>query len=158
MFNKKFLLLFTFYISFVWFTVFGTSILPTHFLAQNLSLQQMMFGTVLRFVAQILLLITLTTFTAKISWRLALVSSLVYILLSIKIYNVPQFYIASFINGFAMFFFFVFYNIAHFENTPRERKGHSSALMFIAPSLIGIIAPLVADGFFYFFSNFFLLS
>ncbi|KKQ91205.1 MAG: hypothetical protein UT17_C0015G0004 [Candidatus Woesebacteria bacterium GW2011_GWB1_39_10] len=144
MFNKKFLLLFTFYISFVWFTVFGTSILPTHFLAQNLSLQQMMFGTVLRFVAQILLLITLTTFTAKISWRLALVSSLVYILLSIKIYNVPQFYIASFINGFAMFFFFVFYNIAHFENTPRERKGHSSALMFIAPSLIGIIAPLVA--------------
>src|SRR3989344_3561294 len=112
MFNKKFLLLFTFYISFVWFTVFGTSILPTHFLAQNLSLQQMMFGTVLRFVAQILLLITLTTFTAKISWRLALVSSLVYILLSIKIYNVPQFYIASFINGFATFFFFVFYNIA----------------------------------------------
>lgn len=144
MFNKKFLLLFTFYISYVWFTTFGTSILPTHFLAQHLNFQQMMFGTVLKFVAQILLLITLTTFTSKISWRLALVSSLGYILLSISIYNSFQFYMASFINGFAMFFFFVFYNIAHFEHTPQEKRGHSSALMFIIPSLIGIAAPLLA--------------
>lgn len=144
MFNKRFLLLFTFYISFVWFTTFGTSILPTQFLAQHVSLQQMMFGSVLKFVAQILLLITLTKFTAKISWRLALVSSLIYISLSISIYSVFQFYAASFISGFAMFFFFVFYNIAHFEHTPQEKRGHSSALMFIAPSLIGIAAPLLA--------------
>lgn len=144
MFNKKFLLLFTFYISYVWFTTFGTSILPAHFLTQHLNLQQMMFGSVLKFVAQVLLLLTLTTFTAKISWRLALISSLIYILLSISIYSTFQFYVASFINGFAMFFFFIFYNIAHFTHTPQEKRGHSSALMFITPSLIGIVAPLLA--------------
>jgi MFS family permease len=95
-------------------------------------------------MAQILLLITLTTFTAKTSWRLALISSLVYILLSISIYNSFQFYVASFINGFALFFFFIFYNIAHFKHSPQEKRGYSSALMFIVPSLIGIIAPLLA--------------
>ncbi|MFH1971490.1 MAG: hypothetical protein ABIJ05_03865 [Patescibacteria group bacterium] len=144
MFNKKFLLLFTFYISYVWFTTFGTSVLPAHLLAQHLSFQQLMFGTVLKFMAQIILLVTLTTFTSRISWRLALISVFVYILLSISIFNVSQFYIASFINGFALFFFFVFYNIAHFKNTPQEKRGHNSALMFIAPSLIGIFAPLLA--------------
>lgn len=144
MLDKKFHLLFVFYISSIWFTSFGTSILPAHFLAQNLSLQQMMFGTALKFAAQILLLLTLTTFTARISWRLALLSSLTYILLSISIYNAFQFYIASFISGFAMFFFFVFYNIAHFRHTPSEKRGQSSALMFIAPSFVGIVAPLLA--------------
>jgi hypothetical protein len=43
-----------------------------------------------------------------------------------------------------MFFFFVFYNIAHFVSTPKEQRGNGSALMFIAPSIIGIIAPLLA--------------
>jgi len=144
MFNKKFLLLFIFYISYVWFTTFGTSILPTHFFAQHLSLQQMMLGSVLRFVAQILLLITLTTFTSKLSWRFALISSFIYILLSVSIYSTFQFYVASFINGFALFFFYIFYNIAHFEHTPQKQRGHSSALMFIVPSFIGIAAPLLA--------------
>ncbi len=104
----------------------------------------MMFGVVLKFVAQIILIITLTTLTAKKSWRLALISSLIYILLSISIYNAFQFYVASFINGFTMFFFYIFYNIAHFDHTPREKRGHSSALMFIVPSFIGIVAPLLA--------------
>jgi uncharacterized membrane protein YjfL (UPF0719 family) len=144
MLNKKFLLLFTFYVSYVWFTSFGTSVLPAHFLAQHINLQQLMFGKVLAFLAQILLLITFTDLTAKISWRLALIFSFSYILLSITVYNSFQFYLASFVNGFGLFFFFIFYNIAHFENTPQVKRGHSSALMFIAPSMIGVVAPLLA--------------
>lgn len=144
MFNKKFQLLFTFYTSYIWFIIFSTSIFPTHFLAQQLSLQQMLLGVVLKFVAQIILLLTLTTFTSRISWRLALVSSLISIFLSISIKSSFQFYIAAVIGGFAMFFFYTFYNIAHFMNSPQEKKGHSSALMFIVPSFIGIFAPLLA--------------
>lgn len=144
MFNKKFQLLFTFYTSYIWFIIFSTSIFPTHFLAQHLNLQQMLLGVVLKFVAQIILLLTLTKLTSRISWRLALVTSLISIFLSISIKNSFQFYTASLIGGFAMFFFYPFYNIAHFMNTPREKKGHSSALMFIVPSFIGIFAPLLA--------------
>jgi len=123
---------------------FGTSILPTHFLAQHLSLQQILFGTLFMLVGQMFLLVILTTFSAKISWRFALFSALVYILFSVSILNVYQFYFASFINGFGLFFFYIFYNIAHFEKTPKAQRGHSSALMYIVPSIIGIIAPLLA--------------
>lgn len=144
MFNKKFQNLFLFYISYSWFISFGTSILPIHFLSQHLSLQQILLGTVLKFIAQIILLITLTTFSSRISWFFALISSLIYIALSISIKTPIQFYGASLINGFTMYFFYIFYNIAHFEHTPRGEKGHSSALMFIVPSFIGIVAPLFA--------------
>lgn len=144
MFNKKLQTLFLFYISYSWFISFGTSILPIHFLSQHLSLQQILFGTILKFVAQILLLIILTTFSSRISWFLALISSLVYIALSISIKSPLQFYIASLINGFTMYFFYTFYNIAHFENTPKGEKGSSSAMMFIIPSLIGMGAPFLA--------------
>ena len=144
MLSRKFLLLFSFYISYLWFTNIGTSILPAHFLAQNLNFEQMIFGIFLKFIGQILLLVALTTFTAKLSWRLALISSLIYVLLSVTIYNVFQFYLASFIGGFTMFFFFLFYNIAHFVSTPKKQRGHGAALMFIIPSFIGILAPLLA--------------
>ncbi|MDO8487207.1 MAG: hypothetical protein Q7S45_02865 [Candidatus Curtissbacteria bacterium] len=61
--------------------------------------------------------------------------------------NPVQFYVALFISGLYLFFFFVFYNIAHFEYTKREKIGESSALMFSFGPIISILAPLLA-GFF----------
>lgn len=141
------MVLFGFYISYVWFTVFGRSVLPTHLLNENINLQQMVFGMFLGFMGQLSLLLTIKNLTAKLSWRLALLSIAAYILLVISVQNVFQFYIAAFINGMSLFFFFVFYNIAHFKNTSQEKIGHGSALMFSAPSVISIIAPLAAGYF-----------
>jgi MFS family permease len=144
MLNRKFLYLFSFYVFYQLLIKFGTSILPTHFLNQHLNLQQILFGTLVMLIGQMVLLITLTKFSSKKSWRLASFCVLFYILLSASILNVYQFYLASFIYGLGLYFFYIFYNIAHFEYTPKNKRGHSSALMFIAPSLIGIIAPLSA--------------
>lgn len=138
--NKKFINLFFFYSLYIWFTSFSGSVLPTHFLSEGLNLSQMIFGKFLFYLGNITLLLLLTTFRSKRAWRLALIFNFGYILLSIKILNSSQFYAASILSGFALFFFYVFYNIAHFENTPQEKRGYSSALMFSIGPLIGIVA------------------
>ncbi len=147
MINKKVLPLFALYASYLWFTKVGTSTLPTHFLAIHISFSQMIFALMLGFIAQLILLVFLRSFSAKLSWYLALISAISYIIFVTLFNNIILFYIASFINGLALYFFFVFYNIAHFDNTPQEKRGHSSSLMFILPSIVGILAPLVS-GFF----------
>lgn len=142
--NKKFISVLILYASYLWFTTFGGSILPTHFLQQGLDFKQMILGKVLIFVSQIVLLLTLTSFWSKKSWRLAMVMIMAYLLLSIKVFNVYQFYFAHILVGFSLFLFYLFYNIAHFENTPKEKRGFSSALMFTLPLVINFFAPLFA--------------
>lgn len=145
--NKKFINIFVLYSAYIWFVSFSGSILPTHFLEQGLDFRQMMLGKLLLFSSQIIFLIFLTSFRSKNAWRLALILNFGYILLSIKILSPYQFYTANILSGLALFLFYTFYNIGHFENTPQEKRGYSSALMFSVGPVIGIFAPL-ASGYF----------
>jgi|SRR3989344_3976041 len=142
--SKPYYNLITFYVIFLLFGSFSTSILPTYFLEQGLTLNQMMLGKVIYFFGQLIFLFTLKNLFAKFSWRMALVTSIAYIFLIINLQSLVPFYIGQFISGTSLFFFFVFYNIAHFELTPKEKTANSSALMFILPSLVSIFAPLAA--------------
>lgn len=138
-----------FYIIFNWFASFSKSILSVHFVDQGLSLNQLILGIAFCY-AGILFLSFLkisNKINSRLSWQLSLISILIYVLATIRIYHPFQFYIASFINGFSVFFFFIFYNVAHFKNTPKEKTGHSSAIMFSVGPLVSIAAPLLA-GFF----------
>lgn len=144
MFNRKFTLLFVFYASYLWFVNVGTSILPTHFLSQKLSFSEMIMGSVLRFMVPIILLLSVKTLSAKKSWFIALISTMIYILLSISIHSKFQFYLAAMVSGITLFYFYVCYNIAYFENVSKEQRGRGGALMFIVPSAIGILAPSLA--------------
>src|SRR3989338_4458397 len=142
--SKPYYNLITFYVIFLLFGSFSTSILPTYFLEQGLTLNQMMLGKVIYFFGQLIFLFTLKNLFAKFSWRMALVTSIAYIFLIINLQSLVPFYIGQFISGTSLFFFFVFYNIAHFELTPKEKTANSSALMFILPSFVSIFAPLAA--------------
>lgn len=145
--NKKFINLFIFYSLYIWFTSFSGSILPTHFLSQGINLQQMMLGRMLVFGTPIVLLFLVTSSGSKKSWRLALVFYFGYILLSIRILDLFQFYLANILSGFALFFFYISYNVAHFKNTPQKKIGYSSALMFCMGPFIGLVAPVVSGYF-----------
>lgn len=142
--NKKFIYTFLLYTAYVWFITFSGSVLPTHFLTEGLNFQQMMLGRVFGLVAQLFILTFVTNLWSRRSWRLAAISSLIYLLLVIKIHSALQFYVAWAFAGFATTLFFVSYNIAHFENTPKEKRGFSSAMMFALPPLIKFVAPLAA--------------
>lgn len=142
--NKKFVQVLTLYTAYLWFTSFSSAILPTHFLQQGLNYNQMIFGKFLVFAFQLILLLFLTSFTSKNAWRMATVTYLMFVLLSVKILGPVQFYIASGLSGFSLFFFYIAYNIAHFKNTHKSKTGHSSAIMFSIGPIINIIAPLAS--------------
>jgi hypothetical protein len=141
--------LIVFYIIFNWFASFSKSILSIHFIDQGLSLNQLILGTTFCFAGVLFLsLLKISNkITSRLSWQLSLISIIIYVLATIRIYHPSQLYFASFINGFSVFFFFIFYNVAHFKNTPRGKTGHSSAIMFSIGPIVSIVAPLLA-GFF----------
>ena len=142
--NKKFIKILSFYAIYSWFASFSSSVLPTHFLEQGIDYNQMIFGKFLVFGSPLILLLFLKNFRSKIAWRLAPICYLMFVLLSIRILGSTQFYIASVFAGFSLFFFYVFYNVAHFANTQKEKTGHSSALMFSVGPVINIVAPLAS--------------
>ncbi|MBI4004804.1 hypothetical protein HY358_01555 [Candidatus Roizmanbacteria bacterium] len=142
--NRTFLSLFLFFSSFLWFYSFSNSILPLHIYQQGITFQDQIFGQIVRFIAELIILAVVVSLSSRISWRIALILFLTYFLLSIKIISPLQFYLASALNGIGVFFFYIFYNTAHFENTPKENTGHSSALMYSLPTFIGVAAPLAA--------------
>ena len=141
---ENFLIFFFFSSSYLWFPSFSHSVLPTHFLTQGITLNQMILAKISLFFGQICILFLLSSFKAKLAWRLALICQILYVFLVVRIYSPLQLYFASMLSGFALYFFFVFYNIVHFEETPKEKRGHSSALMFNLPTLISVVAPFLA--------------
>lgn len=142
--HKRFVLLFSLYIAFLWYLSFSRSVLPTHFLAEKITFSQMTIGLFLTFIGHLIFLIFVKKSFAKLSWILAPIIMLVYVLMVIKIFSPLQFFLASLITGSTLFFFFIPYNIAHFETTPKHRTGLSSALMFSVGPLIGVVGPVFA--------------
>lgn len=141
--NRYFHLVF-FMAVFLWFGSFSKAILPTHFLREGLTFLQIAIGTLLLFVGQLILLLTIKHINARTSWFWALVTSFLFIVLSVHITTVWQYYLASLFAGCSLFFYWVPYNIAHFRMTPKEKTGISSAVMFSVFPVIGVFAPLLA--------------
>ncbi len=104
----------------------------------------MILGLVWFFGGQIVVLLTMKKLKARFSWLLAIIMSAVFLLLIIRIQSPLQYYFASVLAGTAVYFYFVFYNIAYFENTSKEKIGRNSALMFSIPTVISLIGPLTA--------------
>lgn len=146
MLKSNYLKLIVLYISFSWFASFSRTVLPTHFLNQGLTLSQILFGVIMCFLGILFLLIIKfsNVIQSRLAWRLSMISVLAYMLLVFSVGSLVKFYLASFIYGFSVFFFFIFYNVAHFRNTPREKTGHSSAIMFSVGPIVSIGAPLLA--------------
>ncbi len=133
-----------FYSSFIWFYTFSYSMVPANLFSQGLRLPELVFGQWIRFGAQLVAIPFLVFITAQISWFIALICSFLYVVLSIKIFTVNQYYLATILSGFNVSLFYVFYNVAHFRETPKEKTGTSSSLMFSIPVLIGVVTPLLA--------------
>ncbi|MBU1085844.1 MAG: hypothetical protein ABIJ43_02555 [Candidatus Beckwithbacteria bacterium] len=142
--RKRFFNLLVFYASYVWFKSFSGSVLIPYYHQQGIVQQQMVIADVLFFLSAIVITLFLKTIYSKKSWRLALIFSMIGLFLITNIYNIYQYYLSSIIIGFTIIFFYVTYNIAHFELTPKHRTGFSSAILFSLAPIISLIAPLVA--------------
>jgi len=142
--NKKLSKLLILYSSYIWFITLAGSILPTIVFRQGITLNQMIIGIIFALSTPVILIAFAPSFKAKTAWRIAITGFLIYVFLSVRILNVYQFYFSKIISAISIYFFWVFYNITHFENTPKHRTGLSSAIIFVIPPIIAVVAPLLA--------------
>jgi len=150
-YKSPFFKLLLFYAFCLWLNGFARSVVNPYFLKWGLSLNQILLGICIAFLAQFIFLlmfrkINARNFNAHLSWGLSLASFLVFILLIIDLSWTPKFYIASVFSGLTTLLFYIYYNAAHFKLTSQEKVGHSSAIMFSLGPIISILAPL-ASGF-----------
>ena len=142
--RQQFFNLMVFFLAYVWPRKFSLSVLKPHLLSQGLSLQQLMLGTTFVFLGAVILILAIKRINSKNSWRLAIISAFTFILLITKIVHPYQYYLATIISGFSIIFYFVPYNIVHFQLTPTHRTGLSSAIFFSVHPIISLFAPLLA--------------
>ncbi len=142
--DRKFLTLLSLFVSYIWVSTFARSILPVHFYESSITIRQMLAGFLFMFLTQILALLYIRRISAKTAWRLSVVSLSLSLAVFFNIKNDIQFYIGMMLGGLSLFFFFPIYNTIHFENTPENKIGTSSALMFSVGPVVSILAPALA--------------
>ena len=142
--RQSFLHLMVFYSLVMLFLSYSGSVLPPYLFEQGLTISQQITGKFLLFFSAIIILIIAPKISAIKSWRLALIIQLIYLFLIAYQPSLIKYYLATIISGGFMYFFFVFYNTAHFKLTPKGRTGLSSAIMFTIPTLISVIVPILA--------------
>lgn len=142
--RRQFFNLLIFYAAYLWFRSFSTSVLGPHFLENNISLAQMILGSVWYFVAGSLWQTLFKTYSSRTAWLGAMVLTMMAILVVMKVDYVWQFYLHSFLLGLNSVLFFIPYNIAHFRLTPNHRTSLSAAILFSIYPFIAFVAPLFA--------------
>ena len=142
--RKDFFNLVIFYSAYLWFRSISNAVLVPHFYKEGLSFTQIILGLVFFFIGAILLQLIFKQYSAIKHWRLSIISFYLSILLIINITNPFQFYLSLALGGFSLLGFFMLYNIAHFELTPKNHTGFSSAIMFSVGPSIALATPLIA--------------
>jgi MFS family permease len=118
--------------------------MPTYLLNQGITYKTLVLGGLLSLVAPMLLILLIKKLNSRRSWVYAIITYALFIILIVNITGPFQFWVAKLLGGAFFFFYFLPYNIAHFQLTPKENVGESSAIMFGVSPFINIAAPLAA--------------
>lgn len=144
--NSKFKSLLILYALYVWFSKVSSSIIPAYLLSRGATINQMFLASVLQFIPMLIVLLFVRIKSARLSWRLALVSVLLAVFSVVNIRFNFQIYLTYIFSGIALALFFVYYNVGHFLYTPKGRAGISGGIMYAVNPVISIFAPIIAGG------------
>jgi len=142
--RRAFLNLTVFYAAYQWFKSFSTAVLNPYLLEHGLTMSQLFTGDLIFFTSAFCFQLILPQIRSRLSWRLALITSFLSILLLAFLTNVYHFYLSNFLAGLSMPLFYVVYNTAHFKLTPKHRTGFSAAVLFSIAPIITFLTPLLA--------------
>lgn len=142
--NQPFIKIFSLYLSFTWFYTISFSVLPVYILNKGYTINQLFITGIFSFLAQLLFILCFKTLKAKLFWNLAGILTLLYVLGIYLMRNSSQLYFFSFIRGLITPLFYICFNVIYFKLVSQEKRSQGGALMFNAPILIGLLAPLIA--------------
>ncbi len=142
--RRQFFNLLLFYSAYLWFRSFSNSVLGPYFLEQNVTIPQMVLGSLWFFLAGGLLLLLVKKYSSRTAWLLAIILTFLAVLAAVGSANIWLFYLFNILLGLNLVLFFVPYNIAHFRLTPNHRTSYSAAILFSVYPVIAFITPLLA--------------
>lgn len=142
--NQKFKSLLILYASYAWFSKVSSSIIPVYLLGRGITINQMFLANALQFLPMLAVLLFLRIHSAKLSWRLAIISGLLAVFSIINVQFDFQVYFTYIFAGISLALFFVYYNIGHFLYTPKAKTGVSGGVMYAVGPAISIFAPIIA--------------
>jgi len=142
--NQKFKSLLILYAAYAWFSRVSSSIIPAYLLGRGISINQMFLANVLQFLPMLLVLLFIRIHSAKLSWRLSIISWLLAIGLIVNIHSDFQVHLTYIFIGISTALFSIYYNVGHFLYTPKDKTGISGGLMYAISPIISIFAPIIA--------------
>lgn len=142
--NHKFRSLLILYAAYAWFGRVSSSIIPAYLLGRGATINQMFLANVLQFIPMLMVLLFVRISSAKLSWRLAIISGLMAVISIVNVQFSYQIYLTYIFGGISLALFFVYYNVGHFLYTPKKKTGVSGGVMYAVSPAISIFAPVVA--------------
>lgn len=142
--NQKFKSLLILYAAYAWLGRVSSSIIPAYLLGRGITTNQMFLANALQFIPMLLVLLFVRIHSAKLSWRLAIISSLLAVVSIVNIQFDFQIYLTYIFGGISLALFFVYYNVGHFFYTPPNKTGVSGGVMYAISPAISIFAPIIA--------------
>jgi len=142
--NQKFKSLIILYAAYAWFGRISSSIIPAYLLGRGVTTNQMFLANALQFVPMLLILLFIRIPSAKLSWRLAIISGFLAVVSIVNIQFDFQIYLTYIFGGIALALFFVYYNVGHFLYTPKGKTEVSGGVMYAVSPAISIFAPIIA--------------
>lgn len=142
--NQKFKSLVILYAAYAWFGRVSSSIIPAYLLGRGVTINQMFLANALQFLPMLIVFLFIRIPSAKLSWRLAIISGLLAVVSIISVQSSVQVYLTYIFGGISLALFFIYYNIGHFLYTPKEKTGVSGGVMYAVSPAISIFAPLLA--------------
>ena len=142
--NQKFKSLLILYAAYAWFIRVSSSIIPAYLLGRGITINQMLLATALQFIPMLLIFLFVRIHSARLSWRLAIISGLLAVVSIVNIQFDFQVYLTYIFVGISLALFFLYYNIGHFLYTPKGKIGVSGGVMYAISPVISIFAPIIA--------------
>ncbi len=142
--NHNFKSLIILYAAYAWFGRVSSSIIPAYLLGRGITINQMFLANALQFLPMLLILLFVRIPSAKLSWRLAIISALLAVVSVINVQTSAQVYLTYIFGGISLALFFIYYNVGHFLYTPKGKTGVSGGVMYAVSPAISIFAPLLA--------------
>lgn len=149
MINKKPTNILWLLVAWSFFVSFGRSILPVHLAQEGLSYVEIIFGSSLIILGQLLVLFFMglkkRVYRFQLMWLVAItLYSLLFILTGFKIISASQYYLGSLLAGIGSLLFYLFFNVSYFSKQKDSSVYSQSAKFFNTLGAMGIIVPFIA--------------
>lgn len=120
------------------------TIAPPIYRTLNFSYKDIAISPVILFITQATGLMLFPVMNSLWFWIMAMIANVISVIVLATMTTQVDLWIFSIVVGISFYFYWTLWNIAYFTRTPKEKTGMGAAILFSVPSVLGVVAPLLA--------------